>query len=418
MQYLLLNNKNVVTGVADRPLTVGNQKVISIESDLSPDELLGRQMINKSPEGMKVAVICNWRDTCGISTYSKYLVDALRPKVGEIRIFSEFGPEVDTDRTENVIRCWKRGESMSLAIKLIQDYKPDFVLVQHEYGIFPKATYFLQLIQALDAYPYALVLHSVYKHLDKTICTSAIRNIIVHSEAAKAVLIETGHAASNISVIPHGCVVFNDVKELWNIFQTPYCIVQFGFGFFYKGVDRAIEAVAHLKRTDKKFQDIFYCYLCSETNKCNSIHNSYLDYLMKKVEDLGVQDNVAIVRKFHTDEVINNYLRTAKLALFPYITDPDNTVYGASGAARVAMANKIPTIASESHLFDDLEGVLPRPKDYLELAKAIDEVFSNGQHKAKMLASAERYVAENNWSITADRYVEAIKKITSQNCYL
>ena len=38
---------------------------------------------------MRVAIVCNWLTKCGISTYSKYLVDSMRPMVNEIRIFSE-----------------------------------------------------------------------------------------------------------------------------------------------------------------------------------------------------------------------------------------------------------------------------------------------------------------------------------------
>jgi glycosyltransferase involved in cell wall biosynthesis len=298
-------------------------------------------------------------------------------------------------------------------MKLVQQYDPDFVIIQHEFGIFPKAPYLLQMLQMLETIPYAVVLHSTYEHLDKSICTSAMKNIIVHTEIAKNVLRSLGNS-SNISVIPHGCTEFPDRQELWNIFQTPYAIVQFGFGFFYKGVDRAIDAIHILKSEQpEKYKDIFYCYLCSENSHTRNIHSEYMTYLTDKVEKLGLEDNVVIVRKWNTDQEINVYLRTAKLAIFPYLINPDNTVYGASGAIRISFANGIPCIASESHLFDEISG-LPRPTNSVDLAREMDKVFSDGKYREALIKNQDDYVANNTWDITIDRYLDVMNQIRLQ----
>lgn len=414
MKYILVNKKNIVEGVFDRPIIVSDttKKIFKIKD--TKEKLIGRKIGVMNPSEMKIAVICNWRTPCGISTYTQFLINSLRKKVKEVKIFSEIEAKADTskDQEENVIRCWKRGESMQNTIKTLKEFNPNFVLIQHEFGIFPKATYFLKLIQSLENIPYAIVLHSVYgNHLDKTICTSAIKNIIVHSEAGKEALEKLGHTTNFIQVIPHGCISYPNANELWNVFQTPYAIMQFGFGFFYKGVDRAIEAIGHLKKTDAKFKDIFYCYLCSESANATATHAEYHEYLESLIEKFDLYDNVAIIRKFHSEEIINNYLRTAKLAIFPYVSDPKNIVFGASGAIRVAMANNIPVIASESHMFDDLENVLPRPNGALELAKEIDHIFSDESYKKKLLESNRKYVENNSWDMSADRYLLAIRRV-------
>jgi glycosyltransferase involved in cell wall biosynthesis len=288
-------------------------------------------------------------------------------------------------------------------------WNPDFVIVQHEFGIFPKAPQFLQMLQMLDRTKYAITLHSVYQHLDKTICTSAIKNIIVHSQQGKECLRRLGHE-QNIFVVPHGCIQYKDVTELWNIFQVPYVLVQFGFGFFYKGVDRAIEAVSILKKQEK-FKDIYYVYLCSDSGHFDAVHTQYYSFLLNKIKELGVEDNVSIIRKYHTEETINNYLRTAKIALFPYRTDPNHVVYGASGALRVAMANGIPVIASESHMFDDLEGILPRPDSPEKLAWEIDEIFSNDQYRDNLKKRINDHIQANTWDIIADKYLEVYQSL-------
>lgn len=414
MQYALVNDKNKIEGLFDRKIIVDNTKRL-IEVENPDSSLIGKSVGVKDSSKMKIAFICNWKTPCGISTYTQYLIDSLRPKVADIRIFSEIEARANTDldEQENVVRCWKRGDSMLSTIQLIKDWKPDFVIIQHEFGIFPKATHFLKLIQSLDSIPHAIVMHSVYgNHYDKTICTSAIKNMIVHSNEAKDTLEQLGHTTNYIQVIPHGCVSYQNIQENWNIFQTPYALVQFGFGFFYKGVDRAIKAIGHLKtKYPEKYKDIFYCYLCSESANATGTHAQYQEYLEKLIQELDLEDNVVIIRKFHSQEIINTYLRTAKLALFPYVTDPKNIVFGASGAIRVAMANEIPVIASESHMFDDLNGVIPRPASDLELAEEIDRIFSNSNYKTTLLAKNQEYVRNNSWDIITDQYLSAIRNI-------
>jgi glycosyltransferase involved in cell wall biosynthesis len=422
MQYLLLNELNEIEGVFDREITHPTKKIIKLKNYKNPNKLIGKKVGTMQPSEMKIAIICNWRTPCGISTYSQYLVNALKPKVKELKIYSEIEDKANTshDIEENVIRCWKRGESMLSTLKKIKEWKPNFVIIQHEFGIFSKATYFLQLLQGLEDIPHAVVLHSVYgNHFDKTICTSAIKNIICHSNEAKNALFNIGHETNLIQVIPHGCVVYDDVQELWNIFQTPYAIVQFGFGFFYKGVDRAIEAIGHLKASNpEKYKDIFYCYLCSESANAVGTHAQYHRYLNELIEKLDLKDNVVILRKYNSESIIKNYLRTAKLALFPYVTDPKNLVFGASGAIRIAMGCNSPVIASESHMYDDLESIVPRPSSPLELATEIDKVFSDESYRKKLIEKNQLYIRENDWNVTADRYIKAIKIIMEKEKYI
>lgn len=421
MKYIFTDSNDRIKGVFDREVQVSNldnlYKVDNVE-----ENIIGKRIGTMSPEKMKIAIVCNWRTPCGISTYSKYLVDALRSKVNEIKIFSEIEEKADLshDIEENVSRCWVRGETLKNLSKEIKDWKPNFVIIQHEFGIFPKATHYLKFIQELENIPYAIVLHSVYKsHMDKTIFTSVAKNIIVHSNSGKDALENLGHTNNLIRVIPHGCVEFNDVKELWNTFQTPYAIVQFGFGFFYKGVDRAIEAVGILKnKFPEKYKDIFYCYLCSESANVVGTHAEYQNYLESIIEKFNLYDNIAIIRKYNSDEIINNYLRTAKLALFPYVTNPNNIVYGASGAVRVAMANQIPVITSESNMFDDLNNVVPRPNNAEELSKEIDKIFSDHNYKNNLISLNNKYIQENIWEKTADRYLDFIKDVLKKENFI
>lgn len=379
---------------------------------IDPRTIIGKKALfgpAKPVSEWKIAMICNWGDHCGIATYSQALVNDLRNKVKEVKIFSERNVETSDD----VVRCWSRGESMMPALQEVLQWQPDFIHIQHEFGIFPKATHFLKMLEILSDIPYAITFHSVYQHFDKTICTAYVKNAIVHSEKAKEVLAEMGHRNS-VYVVPHGCLNYESITELWNIFQNDYSIVQFGFGFGYKGVDIALEAVRILKQNDPKFKDIFYCYMCSENPHTRSVHDEYYSYLKGKVTAAGLENNVVILRGFVSDDIIRNYLRTAKLAIFPYKTDPNNCVYGASGAVRHAMANGVPVIASDSHLFDDLDGVLPRASSVESLAQEIDKVFSNETYRKSLIAANLQFMKDNNWDITADRHISIYESIAKE----
>ena len=414
---LYYDKDGIVRVASTSPLITNLYKHVDVPSPCSNP--IGKKIVFGHPDdGLRLAVICNWGDACGIATYSKYLVDSLLPKVEELRIFAE---EVDSDVADDsydVVRCWKRGHSTASLVKQLVDWKPSVVLIQHEFGIFPKAPYLLQMLQGLDGaqIPYAVTVHSVYEHLDKVVCTAAMKNVVVHSKTGEACMKRLGHTA-NICVIPHGCVQHEGVVENWNITHTPHAIMQFGFGFNYKGVDLALEAVAKLLREQPdKYGDIHYCYLCSESPHVKNVNNVYYQKLLKQIEELGLTGHAMIIRGYQTEDVLNQYLRTYKLAIFPYITDPKNVVYGASGAIRLAMANKIRTIASSSHMFDDVEGVLARPSGSDELAAAIDAAFSDSKdEKRRNIEKASDYVAANTWPNVADRYLSFLRSCMDAN---
>lgn len=383
-----------------------------IETDQYIKDPIGKKIVFGKPDGLRLAVICDWGSPCGISTYTKYLIDSMRSKVDALQIFSEVN---DKHAEDGVIYNWKRGQSMRGAIQEVLDWKPSIVMIQHEYGIFPKTTYVMQMFEMLRDTPYAVTMHSVYEHLDKTVASSVMNNIIVHTQEGRECLKRLGNTG-RVFVIPHGCVQMPDTAELWNTWNVEYPIVQFGFGFEYKGVDVALEAIKLLKeKHGNKYDNIFYTYFCSDSPHVRNVISANVAKLREQVAAMGLENNVSIIQGFQTDKAINNILRTSRMALFPYKTDPNNTVYGASGAVRIAMANGVPVIASNSHMFDDLDGVLPRPANAAELATAIDHIFSDGKARQRLLEGSARYLTDHSWDRVADMYLDAFRSIQEKS---
>ncbi|NJL70556.1 MAG: hypothetical protein HC888_02530 [Candidatus Competibacteraceae bacterium] len=421
--YLIFNKNLVVTAVTDSEVIIGDQSIRYFDGKLNPKKLIGnrlpRELITmqdfdyREPKDLKIAFVCNWNDQCGISTYSKFLGYAISPKVKDFRVFSEHVRHQTAEDEGFVERCWKRGESLVELADRLTEWGPDLVVIQHEFGIFPNAFHFMQLMERIQHIPYVVTMHSVYQHLDKVVYTECIKRAVVHSQAAADCLVANGNSV-NSYVIPHGCIAVKDHSELWNLARSPYTIMQFGFGFRYKGVDQAIHAVTHLVKNDPKFKDLYYIYLSSESPFNTSVHDEYYQYLRGLVKELGVERNVAIIRKYQSEQMLNLYMRLFKLAIFPYIVDPSNTVFGASGAIRIALANHRPVVASNSPMFADLDGIVPRPNGYLELAKEIDEIFSNQQYRDSIVERGKKYMADNSWDKTADRYIALYNQIVNE----
>jgi len=421
--FISFDNNLVVRHISDIELFANGQTCRKADNKYNWESLLGKRipksMLLKSDfkhkpvNEIRVAMICNWKDQCGISTYSDYLAHALQDKVARLKVFSETSSRIPPSEKFEIEDCWTRGESLLDLADRILDWEPDLVITQHEFGIFPNAFFYMQLMQHLKKIPNVTAMHSIYRHTDKLIYTESIPNIVVHTEEAKQLLEDLGNS-SKVFVVPHGCTQSEKSDEIWNIMHNPYTVMQFGFGFRYKGVDRALHALSHLVHSDPKFKNIYYFYLCS-SNSHNEISNQeYCDYLMDLAKKLDIRRNVAIITKYQSDKMLNLYLRLAKIVIFPYLVNDDNMVYGSSGAVRLAMSSKRPVIASESHLFDDIEGIVPRPADHLSLAKEIDEIFSNSAYKNTLVEKSSQFVLDNSWESVADKYLALYNELVNK----
>ena len=143
--YVSINQQGVIQAVSkEKAIRVAGNQTFHVPSLTSEMSLIGKKLITsgkKQLSDLKVAGICNWGDQCGIATYSELLIPELRKHVKEVKIFAEI-----MEDDSNVERCWKRGQSCIDLAKRIIEYAPDVVFIQHEFGIFPKATHFLKLL--------------------------------------------------------------------------------------------------------------------------------------------------------------------------------------------------------------------------------------------------------------------------------
>jgi len=367
----------------------------------------------KLAKDLKVALVTNWKMRCGIATYAEFLYSELIKHVGDYKFFVErnntpTGPinyACDTKIPDDkIVACWNRGDSLKELVKEIKAYDPDVVLIQHEFGIWPNARYWLSLMNQLSEFRVIVTMHSVFHHRDKTICEAAMPEIVVHLPGAIGVLKDEKGVPGKVYAIPHGSFPCESREKLWNFYKSDRTFMQFGFGFRYKGWENCVRAASILK---KKYKDVFFTGLFSESPFSKVEHELYYNELMDLVSELDLEENVAILRGYQSDASLDSYLRTNQATIFPYVTHPSHEVFGASGAARVAMSKGLPVITSSVNHFSDLPTIKADSPE--EMAAALDHLFSDTKFKNDQIELQINYLNDTTWKKVALKYIEILE---------
>lgn len=371
------------------------------------------------PQGRpRVAFISLYGTACGISTYNEMLLVELR-KYADVRVFAEYADDNKDARLSSdpafVTRCWDRREHpKSKLLAEIDAFNPNLVHFSHEYGFFPAAYQFTNLVSSLHlrGFPTVTTFHSVYEHHDKVVQEAATQTIVVHTESAKTVLIGKGLNADRIHVIPHGSQIFSGTADdpkllhpLWNTWASQHVIYQPGFLFSYKGHLWMLDIVASLK---PKYPDIHYVIQGSENPRMWREHARLKSAIAERVHELGLDSNVTLSTGFVHEDVILNYMRTVKVVVLPYVTHPQHDVRATSGMARIAMGTETDLIVSNVHLFDDLEGYVPRASNDAEFAYEIEKAF-DGQ--TQNLDLRRQFLRQTSWPRVASQFAQLYRTI-------
>lgn len=377
---------------------------------ITSGKLRAKRAQKNSTQKMKLAFVGNWKMQCGIATYSENLLSEVAKHFGDYKLFIEKNdnPTAPVNvvgdaviENERIISCWKRGEPLQELVRQIKSYDPDIIWIQHEFGIWPNAGSWLSMMSQLANYRVIVTMHSVFHHRDKTIVEAAMPEIIVHLDGAKNVLKNEKGIISPVHVIPHGCAPVLSADKLWNFYKSNHTFMQFGFGFRYKGWEKSILAAAKLR---EKYHDVFFTGLFSESPFNLVDHQVYYDELIELVDQLNLNENVAIIRGYQSDTSLDSYMRTNQAIVFPYVSHEQHEVFGVSGAARLAMSKMVPVITTNVNHFSDIPTIKADSPE--EIAQALDSMFSNMTLRKSQVQNQLQYLNENTWEKVALKHVE------------
>lgn len=405
-----IDDSVLVIEVPNQFAHISNEQLITSYTYMS-DKIVSASD-RKCAKDMRIAFITNYKQQCGIAEYGSLLFPEVAKRVQDFKLFAEYTVKPTGAITEfggvecpdKIIQCWKRGESLSALATEVRTYNPDAVILNMEWGIFPKSKWLLSFVGQLHDYRVIPIFHSVYPfHQDKIISESAFKEIIVHMDGAKQALIDKSVVAK-VSVVPHGCNQI-DKSKVWNSYGSNNNVIISGYGLRYKNFDDAIRAIGIVKQN---IPDVFLTVLFTETTTNMVEHNNYFEALIKVVKELNLEDNVALLRGYKSDAVMHSFYKQNRVAIFPYQQHhAEHKVFGASGSARLAMSKNICVISSSIPHFSDLPTI--KADTVQDLAKEIQIVLSDPEKEKVQLAKQERYLEENSWAKCAEKIIKVLE---------
>lgn len=225
---------------------------------------------------MKIAWISSWPPRpCGIATYSRELVGALRDAGNDVHIICHTdGGDPGEKKVYPVMNIQKVGWDEKI-YSVVKEIKPEVVHIQHEYGLYQTHNdHAVGLFRPLfrwkveNRFPLVITYHSVYSSLSRIqawymdLMQKLVDAGIVHEYYQWSNLpVNIGCVVENVYVIPHGTkadvsISKQDAKESLGL-EGKKVIGMLGWFSSSKGFHRVIKCGMHYLRNLGRIQFLF-----------------------------------------------------------------------------------------------------------------------------------------------------------------
>lgn len=362
---------------------------------------------------------------CGIATYSRDLVDALKSSYAlsyDVRICAlENGVSKFTydDDVLYTLDCTNRNAYAELALQINSNPRIRQVMIQHEFGLFGGnyGVWIKRLLRPLHT-DFSIVFHTVLPNPDNSRyklvrwLTKKASNCIVMTQHAKAI-IANDYALTNqhIDVIPHGTHPQGklDTERIRENFDVEHRRVVSTFGLLSS--NKCIEtALLALPQLISSHPDLLYVVIGKthpEVVKHEGEH--YRNSLHQLVERLNIQNHVRFIDRFLPNDELLQWLHISEVYLFTS-RDPHQAV---SGTFAYAMSSGCPIIAT----------AIPHAKEYLstgagrlidfespdQLGFHLAALLSDHELRNAMRSEALHAMKKTEWNNVALNYLKCIQ---------
>ncbi|CAB4593798.1 unannotated protein [freshwater metagenome] len=381
------------------------------------NEMTARNPGSSTPVAASFVVLSTYPPThCGLATFANALCGGLEDvgvaKVGVIRVVDELVNDSDARVVAQLVSGSQR--SRVDAARVINGF--DYLLVQHEFGIFggPDGIEVLELLDDVII-PIIVTLHTVplvpttgQRQVLEAIAEIA-QNLVTMTAAAKDRLL-AGYSldADKVVTVPHGATVPHAL-------ETPPAgktrLLTWGLLGFGKGIEHVIDALALLPDL---IDDIEFV-IAGQTHPKIVLKEGerYRDMLKRRASVLGVSPMISFDDTYRPLPSLLNLISQSTCVVLPY-DSPDQIT---SGVLVDAIAAGRPVIATGfPHAVELLSGgagmVVPH-QDPAALARAIRQVATNDALVSSMVSATVPLSAEHKWTAVATRYVDVANSASS-----
>ena len=366
---------------------------------------------------------------CGIATYTQDLITALnRTFTGPYRytVCALEDGVVARDYPSEVTHHLNTSDAedhMRLAFDLDHDPRIEQVWVQHEFGLYSggEGQYLLRFLHAVHK-PIAITFHTVLPspsaERKAMMCALAERatDIVVLTERSARILQEDyAIPADKISVIAHGThpVKWHDkqlMKEKYGL-QDRQVLSTFGLLSSNKSIETALDALVAIK---ERSPNVMYLVLGrTHPEVVRQEGEQYREVLLRKVEELSLQDHVRFVDRYLELDELLEYLQLTDVYLFTS-KDPEQAVSGtfayAMGCGCPVISTRIPHAAE---VLDEGTGVLIDFNSPDQLAQAAIELLLDPAQMDRMGRNALHRMRATAWDNVAIAHARAFGRRTN-----
>lgn len=364
---------------------------------------------------------------CGIATYSQDLIKAMNNKFSNsfnIKVCAlEYGSselkypdevKYTLDTTSHVLNY------MKLVQKINDDTRIHVVVIEHEFGLFNgHESSFLQLLYEVSK-PVVVVFHTVLPNPDEQLknkvknIVAACQSIVVMTTASSDILIkEYGIAKQKIAVIAHGTHLVQHLNE--KFLKEKYglagkkVLTTFGLLSAGKSIETTLDAMpAIVKQTPNA---MFLIIGKTHPEVVRNDGEVYREMLTKKVEELGLQNNVKFINKYLDLPQLLEYLQLTDIYLFTS-NDPNQAV---SGTFVYAMSCGCPIISTPiphaKELLTEDTGILFDFKNSVQLAKSVNLLLTDDELRKSITTNTLQKIISTSWENSAVAHAMLIQKM-------
>jgi glycosyltransferase involved in cell wall biosynthesis len=374
------------------------------ERSMAAAEHVDRLSRDFAANPLRMGWVSTWNETCGIATYTKYLLDHAESADLDVTVYARVGTSSGDDRLP-FIPAWRGlDDPLDELTESVLRNGTELLVVQFNFGFFniPALARMTARLESLGV-RVVLMLHST-RDVEKPDIKASLREgvsgleqasrILVHSEDDLNRLIDYGLGA-RAAMFPHGVMdvpmpTLSQVRDQLGIDGPARIIASYGFMLPHKGLLELVEAFAALCR-ERSDVYLFMVNAIYPHDTSSALRRQISD----RIDALGIRQNVRVFTDFLSEDVSLTLLGAADLVVFPY----QETAESASGAVRFGFAAHRPVACTPLRIFSDFEGLGLRFRgcQAVDIATDLREWLDDDDGDDKLVLAQDEWVRERSW---------------------
>jgi glycosyltransferase involved in cell wall biosynthesis len=364
---------------------------------------------------------------CGIATFTKDIVDSYDRHIGSrSNIIAIDDPAGESCLYESSVvgRITQNDRrSYYTAAAIANRHPSSTICIQHEFGLFGGAhgEWCVDFVDAVRK-PVSLTMHTVLpdpepSHLKavRRLCESVMRVVVLAATGREILIDRYGIGAEKVVVIPHGIpdVAYESsaASKKALTLENRTIVSTFGLINSGKGLEYAIEAIHEVAQTHP---EVLYLILgATHPVVKRSEGENYRMSLQRRVDELGLHDNVRMIDRYLTFDEVVAFLQATDIYLTPYL-NADQIVSGtlayALGVGRAIVST--PYLYARELLADG-RGILAGFRDSHSLASGVKRFLDDPGLRERTQRLAYEYGRNMTWDAVAAAYAGLFEDISS-----